>query len=295
MTGLGGRAGRSWTGYAYVAPALLLVGVVVYGGIAYNAYVSSLRWNGISPTHTVVGLANYQTALADPVVRSAYLHAALFAAVTISTQMLLGLGMALLLSRPSRLNPLFTAVLFLPVVMAPAAVSTAFRQILAPDGQLNAALAGAGLSGLRQAWLSDPRLALLSLAAVNIWQWTGLSFVLYQAALTQISVDHLEAAQIDGASLWRTVRHIVVPQLRGTHVTLVVLGLIGSIKTFDLVFLTTGGGPARATELPATYIYQQTVERFNAGYGATLSMLLLAVSVLVTVLQRLPAWVRRRA
>lgn len=289
--GKGQRA--SLLSYGYVAPALLLVGAVVYGGVAYNAYVSTQRWNGISPESESVGLENYVLALTDPVMQSAYVHVAVFAIITIGIQMLLGLGMALLLSRPSRLNPLFTAVLFLPVVMAPAAVSTSFRQLLTPDGPVNQLLSAVGLDALRHAWLADPTFALFTLAAVNIWHWTGLSFVLYQAALTQIDPHHIEAAQIDGASVWRTISSVVVPQLRSTHLTLIVLGIIGSLKTFDLVFLTTGGGPARATEFPATYIYQQTVERFNAGYGATLSMILLAAAVIATLLQRLPGWLRR--
>jgi raffinose/stachyose/melibiose transport system permease protein len=276
-----------------VAPALLLVGAVVYGGIAYNAYVSTRRWNGIAPTSEPVGFENYLLALTDPVVLAAYRHVAVFAVLTIGTQMLLGLALALLLSRESRLNPLYTAVLFLPVVMAPAAVASAFRQLLTPDGPVNRVLDTIGLEAFRNAWLADPSYALVTLAVINIWHWTGLSFVLYQAALTQIDPNQIEAAQIDGASVWRTIASVVVPQLRNTHVTLVVLGIIGSLKTFDLVFLTTGGGPARATEFPATYIYQQTVERFNAGYGATLSMLLLSAAVVVALAQRAPGWLRR--
>lgn len=271
--------------YLYVLPALLLVVGVVYAGVGYNGWVSTLDWNGIAPTHKSAGVGQYLKALQDPIVWAAIWHTLAFALVTIVVQMVLGLMMALLLSDGVRAAGVYRVLMFIPVVMAPAAVSTAFREILQPDGAFNSVLAAVGLGSLGQAWLADSHWALLAVAGVNIWQWTGFSFILYQAALAQVDRDAIEAAQMDGASPWRITRSIIIPQLTGTHATLAVIGLIGALKTFDLVFLTTGGGPSRSTEFLTTYIYEQTVERFNAGYGAALSMILLVVAMALTVAQ----------
>lgn len=271
--------------YLYVLPAVLLVVGVIYAGVGYNGWVSTLEWNGISPTRRSAGLGQYVKALQDPIVWSAIWHTLVFAVVTIVVQMGLGLLMALLLSNGIRAAGVYRVLMFVPVVMAPAAVSTAFREILQPDGAFNGALSAVGLDGLGQAWLADAHWALLAIAGVNIWQWTGFSFILYQAALAQVDRDAIEAAQMDGASPWRIIRSIIIPQLTGTHATLAVIGLIGALKTFDLVYLTTGGGPSRSTEFLTTYIYEQTVDRFNAGYGAALSMILLIVAMTLTVVQ----------
>lgn len=280
-----GHLARNRVPYLYVLPAVLLVVGVVYAGVGYNGWVSTLDWNGIAPTHRSAGIGQYVKALQDPIVWSAIWHTLVFAIITISVQMVLGLLMALLLSGGVRAAGVYRVLMFIPVVMAPAAVSTAFREILQPDGAFNGVLETVGLGSLGQAWLADANWALLAIAGVNIWQWTGFSFILYQAALAQVDRDAIEAAQMDGASPWRIVRSIVIPQLTGTHATLAVIGLIGALKTFDLVFLTTGGGPSRSTEFLTTYIYEQTVERFNAGYGAALSMILLIVAMALTVVQ----------
>ena len=276
---------RHRVAYLYLLPALLLVVGVIYAGVAYNAWVSTLEWNGIAPTWRTVGLDQYAKALQDPIVWSAIWHTLVFAVLTIIVQMVLGLLMALLLSSGIRAGGVYRVLMFVPVVMAPAAISTAFREILQPDGALNSALSTFGLGGLGQAWLADSSWALIAIAGVNVWQWTGFSFILYQAALAQVDRDAIEAAQMDGASPWRIVRSIIVPQLSGTHATLAITGMIGALKTFDLVYLTTGGGPARSTEFLTTYIYEQTVDRFNAGYGAALSMILLLVAMAFTIVQ----------
>jgi len=150
---------------------------------------------------------------------------------------------------------------------------------------VNDALQTVGLGWLQQAWIADPNVALYALAGVNIFQWTGFSFILYQAALSQIDQSSLEAAQLDGAGTWQTIRHIVIPTVRPTHLTLVLTGVIGSLKTFDIVFLITGGGPGRSTEFLTTYIYKQSVMQFHVGYGAALSIVMLLLALILTVVQ----------
>jgi raffinose/stachyose/melibiose transport system permease protein len=284
------RNGAPWrravTPYLYLLPGLILIVGVVYIGIGYTGWVSTLDWNGISDDPVGVGLGNFQQLVADPIFWSAIGHVAVFGVITILVQMALGLLMAVLLSSSSvRAAGIYKVIMFVPVVLAPAVIATAFRQILSPDGQFNELLRSAGLDFLTQAWLADPSWALYALAFINIWQWTGFSFILYQAAISQLDEHIFEAAQIDGANTRDIIGRILIPQLNGTHATLVLVGAIGALKTFDIVYLTTGGGPGGSTEFLTTYIYKQAINQFDAGYSAALSMVLLALSLLFTVAQ----------
>ncbi len=278
--------GRSQlTAYLYLLPALMIIVGVTYFGVFYNGYVSTLDWNGIDPAPKQTGAANYLKIAGDPIFWNSLSHIAVFGAITVIVQMVLGLGLALVFSGPIAGRGIYKALVFIPVVLAPAAISTAFRQFLRPDGQVNDVLQTVGLEWLQQAWIADPNFALYALAGVNIFQWTGFSFILYQAALSQIDQSNLEAAQLDGAGTWQTIRHIVIPTVRPTHLTLALTGVIGSLKTFDIVFLITGGGPGRSTEFLTTYIYKQSVMQFHVGYGAALSIVMLLLALSLTLVQ----------
>lgn len=283
MAGVRTRARiRNWlTALPYVTPALILIGGISYFAVGYNVWLSTLTWDGVSEAKQV-GLANYRALFADPVFWGALRNVAIFGVLTVTIQLALGLLLALVLSNPMWGRGVYKALVFVPVVLAPAAVATAFRQFLRPDGQVNQLLEGIGVTWLQPAWLADPRIALYALVGVNIFQWTGFSFLLYQSALSQVDTHSLEAAQLDGASTLGTIWHVVIPQLKGTHLTLILAGVIGSLKTFDLVFLLTGGGPGRSTEFLTTYIHKQGIVQFHVGYGATLSVVLLLLALLLT-------------
>lgn len=286
------RAGRSRrhprrqiTAYLYILPALIIVVGVVYLGVGYNGWVSTLKWNGIDDNKVFLGLGNYIQLLSDSIFWDSLTHVAIFGVIVVIVQMVVGLTMAFVLAGPVLGRNVYKILIFVPVVLAPAVVSVAFRQILSPTGQFNHLLDSVGLGFLGQAWIADPKFALFALAAINIWQWTGFSFILYQASLSQIDGNLYEAAQIDGASAWRIFRSIVVPQLKGTHATLALLGVIGAIKTFDIVYITTGGGPGRSTEFLTTYIYKEVVNQYDAGYAAALAVVLLLLALILTAIQ----------
>ncbi|MET4703316.1 raffinose/stachyose/melibiose transport system permease protein [Frigoribacterium sp. UYMn621] len=277
---------KHYVPWLYLLPALILIVGVIYVGVGYTGWVSTLEWNGIDDSPKQVGLGNYVKIAADPVFWGAVGHVAVFGVIAILVQMVLGLVMATFLSGDSVFGrPVYKVLIFIPVILAPAAVGTAFREILAPDGQFNQLLQNLGLSGAHTAWLADPNTALFSLAAINIWQWTGFSFLLYQAAIAQIDHNLFEAASIDGASNLKSFRYILLPQLKGTHATLALTGCIGALKTFDIVYLTTGGGPGRSTEFLTTYIYKQVIEQYHAGYSAALSIVLLVLALILTSVQ----------
>nr|WP_281363936.1 sugar ABC transporter permease [Microbacterium immunditiarum] len=199
--------------------------------------------------------------------------------------MAIGLTMAILLTQRVFLSGVIKVIMFVPVVLSSAAIAVSFRELLGADGMLNQVLRAIGLGGLAQPWLAQTSTALYAIALITVWATAGLNFILYQAALSQIDEDTIEAAQLDGAGKFRIVRSVIFPQLAGTHATLILLGVIGALRMFDIVFLTTRGGPAGATEFLATYIYRQTIDVFNAGYASALSILLLLIALVLTVVQ----------
>ena len=271
--------------YLYVIPLFVLVGGLILYAVAYTFEISFYDWNGFSANRTWVGIDNYKEIVQDPVVHQVLVNSVIYALATIFIQMFLGLFLAILLTLKVRFKTLYKVIFFLPVVTAPAVVSYVFRQIYSANGQLNQLLEMLGLGGLTQVWLADPGFALGSVIAINIWQWTGFSFIMYMAALTVIDPDLYEAATIDGASFFQIMRDITFPMLRSTHFTLMILGAIGALKTFDLVWLTTQGGPGRATELMSTYIFKKGVLEFSAGYSAALSIVLLLFALTLTIIQ----------
>ncbi len=277
------RQGRL-VGYLFIAPALLVVLAVVYYGVGYTLRISTLDWDGISADPESVGLGNYTRLLQDAYFWDSLQHMAVFSS-TILIQMVLGFAFAVLLHSRIRGKGVYKSLVFLPVVLSPAVMAPVFRRILDADGEVNSVLSAMGLGMLSHPWLADPSTALYALIAINVWQWTGFSFLLYYAGLTQLNKDVLEAARLDGASTLRILVGIVLPLMRGTSLTLVILGVIGTVKTFDIPYLVTGGGPARSTDFLATYIYQQGVTNFHAGYGAALTVVLVGLSLLLTLWQ----------
>jgi ABC-type sugar transport system permease subunit len=134
-------------------------------------------------------------------------------------------------------------------------------------------------------WLGSPQLVLLSVATVNIWQWTGFSMLLCLAAVQDIPGELREAAALDGASYWATARYVLLPLLTPATATLLILGLIGSLQTFTLVFVMTKGGPANASQVLGTYIYQKSFVEGNFGYGSAMSVVLLVITLVLTICQ----------
>lgn len=278
---------RSWTNYLYIVPIFLFILGIMYFAIFYNLYVSTLNWDGLSPESAFIGAQNFVRIFTrDPIFYTTLRNTVIFAILTIVIQMVLGLSIALLLKTRTYFKTLYKLVFFLPVVLAPSVVSYIFRHIFdANGGELNQFFIALHLPSLALSWLADPRLALYALVAINIWQWTGFSFIMYFAALTIIDESLYEAARIDGANTFQIIWRITFPLLRSTNFSLVILGVVGALKTFDIIWLTTGGGPGRSTEFLSTYIYKKTILEYNAGYSSALSITLLVIALIITIIQ----------
>ncbi|WP_433362372.1 carbohydrate ABC transporter permease [Actinoplanes sp. CA-142083] len=287
----GGRPGRRGPrrppGLPWILPALVLSVGLIYYGIAYTGYISTLNWDGISPGPESVGGKNYTRIFHDPVFWTAVRHTVVFFVVTFAIQTILGLAFAVMAHSRLRLAGLYKVIVFIPVVLAPAIMAPVFRHMFAPDGELNAVLSHVGLGSLAQPWIGQTSTALPVIMFITIWEWTGVTFVLYYAAMTQVDPSVLEAARMDGAGNWRTLRSIIWPELRGTTIALAILGAIGALKTFDVPYLVTIGGPNYATEFLGTYIYRQTIPLAHVGYGAALSIILLVVALIMALVLQL--------
>ena len=274
------------TPYLYVLPALLFVGGFLYYGIGFNINISGYEWNGLSANRTPVGLDNYRRLLTDTIFLKAFGNTMLFAVLTIPLQMYLALRLATLLSAPIRFRGFFQAVIILPSITAPAIVALVARRVFdARAGEMNALLDLVGLDGLQQAWLANPSTVLFALMVAHVWQWTGFGYILYYSALSLVGREVIESATIDGASNRQMFWRIVVPLVKPTHWALAILGVIQTLKLFEIVYLTTRGGPGRASEVVSTFLFKAGLLDLQAGYSAAVAVVVVIVSLALTVAQ----------
>lgn len=280
------RCGVNLEAYLFILPILFLFAVFVVYPIAFNGYYSFFKWNGMSANKQFIGTANYIKLFKDPVFVKILSNFFIFAVITIISQAALGITFAFILVRKVKLSTLFRTLIYLPVAITPTIVGNVFSRIYETNqGDLNMLLRSLHLDVLTQQWLADPKIALYAIAAVNIWQWTGYSMLMYYANMLNIPDDVYEAAVIDGASSFQQFFHISLPLLRSTHFTLFVMGALGSLKCFDLPFILTNGGPNHATEFFSTYIYSKSFINFDQGMSSTIVIVLIALALIITIAQ----------
>lgn len=271
------------SGLPWILPALVVSGGLIYYCIGYTGWISTLDWNGVSLDRRSVGLGNYNRLFQDPVFWKSLWHTALFFLTTTVGQIVLGLLFAVLLHSRVRMAVIYKVIVFVPVVLAPATMAPVFRQIYAPEGTLNGLLHGIGLGGVAEPWLAQPGTALAVVISIQIWASTGVAFILYFAAISQIDPEVIEAARMDGAGNIRVITSIIWPSVRGTTLALITLSAIASLNTFDVPYLVTNGGPNYATEFLGTFIYRISVPQSAVGYGAAISIMLLVLATAMAV------------
>ena len=271
---------------SYILPSFIFITVFFFYPIGYIFGISFLEWNGISQNKSFIGLDNYKNFFTDPIAMKSLGNQILWGIITILSQMFLGLTMAILLRSQAKFKIFYKLIFFLPNIISVAVVAYVFNKIYDNNfGELNYFLDSIKLNFLQHPWLGDPDTALYCLMIANIWQWTGFSFLLYHAGMTQINEELYESARIDGANIFNIVRNIVIPLLKPTHIALLILGVIGTLKTFDIIYLTTRGGPARSTEFLSTYIFQKGILEFKASYASTMALMIVLIALVITVLQ----------
>lgn len=273
---------RLWA-YLYIAPLMLFIFVYMLYPIIFNFKNSFFEWNGFGPNEAFIGLQNYIDLFKDPVFFTVLKNFVIFGAVTVFMQAFFGLIFAVLLQNKFAGRDLIKAIMFMPAVLSAVVIGNIFFRILEPNtGILNSFLK---LFGMNVVLLGDMRFALWTIIVVQIWQWTGYSMTMYYAGIQSIPTEMYEAAQLDGAGWWKILFKITFPMLRGTTYGLTILGIIGVLKTFDLPYTMTKGGPAESTQFFSTYMYDVTFNQYKQGYACALAVIMFLIALIVTIIQ----------
>ncbi|KJC40586.1 hypothetical protein UB31_27120 [Bradyrhizobium sp. LTSP849] len=260
---------------------LAVFAVFVGYPIAYTVVLSLYEWNGMTPTKTFVGLANYEYMLQDRYFYTALFNNLKWLAVTLVFPVCLGLVIAY--SLRARILPfptLVRTVMFFPVTMSLISVGLMFLLILNPlFGAFDTLLQSIGLGGLVMEWFGDYRVALYTLTVVSGWAFTGMPMIFYFAGLGDVPKDTFDAARIEGAGHPRMLVQIALPQLRPVTAVVVMLTIFESLRAFDLIAVMTKGAPFGTTNVLGYLVYLESFWNGRFGYGAALSVAILAVSV----------------
>jgi ABC-type sugar transport system permease subunit len=265
--------------FLFLLPALLLVGLTFLYPL-YSLVRMSL-FQSLGDLSLYVGFDNYALVLSDPLFRTSVRNN-LVLMTCVPIMIAIALGLALLLYEQRRAAPLYRFFLFTPYIISITVSGIAFSAMLTKNGALNQMLAAVGLGFLRQDWLGDPRIALLSVGAVIVWRESVLGVVLFVARLLSLSTEPLEAAMVDGASRWRAHWSITLPQMRGIIGFFAITSVITvAVWTFSYVFVMTNGGPGNATMTADLYIYQNAfaVAQMNLAAAAASVVLVAAIAV----------------
>ena len=277
---------NNWAAYLFILPLILLSFVMIYYCIIRTVMTSFTDWNGMSDTMNFVGLKNYAKLVKDKTFWTSVVNNIIFFFGTVFVQAGVGFLIAVLLKKKLPGSNMFKAVYFMPIAMATSITTAIFKIIMDPtNGSLNNFLRAIHLDMFAVSWLGDKRYALLSVIIVNIFQWMGFSMITYYAGLMALPDDVYEAAKIDGAGFWRTTVSVTFPMLKGTTNVLLILGIVGSLKTFDIVKLLTDGGPGRSTTVLNTYLYEKAFKDFNAGGAAAIGVAILIIAMIMSFLQ----------
>jgi raffinose/stachyose/melibiose transport system permease protein len=284
-----GRKARGWLGWLFALPALVMYAVFVLKPLAGAINYSFFSWNGIGPA-TWVGLGNYIQVLTEPQLLSSIGHALILIVFFTVIPVGLGLIIATLIRelRSKWFGRLAQTLLFIPYVVPGAAAGVAWQWMYAPNGAVNQFLKAIGLGALARPWLGDFTWALPAVGVIGPWINLGFCIILLMSGIGKIPVDLFEAARLDGAGFVRIFRSVVLPGLRQEIGVCVTLTVIAALASFDIVFMTTQGGPGYATMVPGVAVYQLGFTQSQVGLASALGLVLaILVLVIVLPLQRL--------
>ena len=272
--------------YGLLAPSLFGVVTFLLLPILVVIWLSLYRWDLLGPLH-YVGLANWRSVLTDSDFANSLMVTAIFVAIVVPTQTVLGLLVASMLARLLPGTSFFRTVFVLPWICAPLAIAVLWRWILAPTDGAIATLLGHSIE-----WLSDPTFALPLVSAVVIWMNVGYNSLSFLAGLLAIPNEIHAAARTDGANAWQRFWRITLPMLRPTMFFVLVTGIVSTAQVFDTVYALTDGGPGGSTDLVAHRIYAEAFGSAAIGRASVMAVVLFVILVGITIVQHL--YFRRR-
>lgn len=283
VTKLTSRAG--WRDLAFFfGPLFLMYTVYYFFSSGFLLYASFQRLSIALTNGRFVGFQNFYLLLSDPRFLNAFMNNMIFAAASVIAGLTIGFFIAVALSTGVRGKAFFYAVFLLPALMPLALVASVFRTMLETRfGAVNVFLTDVGLQAFTQEWLINPPLA-YGVVIILFVYLIGLPVLYYTANLATINTSLLESAVLDGAKTWRLLVEILFPLMKGTHRTIVISTLLTSFRAFDVVFFSTGGGPAGTTEITGTYVYDFSTSGTNVGYGASAAVTVLVLTLLLSAI-----------
>ncbi|WND34444.1 sugar ABC transporter permease [Streptomyces sp. BB1-1-1] len=267
----------------FMAPAVLLVSLFLLAPFAWTLYRSLFSDTRTSP---FAWFDNYALFASDPALFRSIQNTLLWVVGTVALPFVLGLAIACM-TGSSRLSRLARLCVVLPYALSGSAVAVVWNFMLTTDGAVNQVLNGVGLGSLAQGWLLTWPGNTLVMILANAWQATGVAVILFLVGLQSIPPETLEAGSLDGAGGWQQFRHIVLPQLRPVSIIVIGMSLVNGLKSFDLIWVLTQGGPGRATETLAVSMYNETFLELRPGAGA-------AIAVVLTVIVLAASWLYLR-
>jgi raffinose/stachyose/melibiose transport system permease protein len=272
-----------------VLPALIMYGAFVLVPLLMTVQYSTLKWNGIGKSE-FVGIDNYVKVLTDPallgIIGNAFKLIFFFSVIPVALGLLVASLIRRVASGPT--GAIARTVLFLPQVIPLVAAGIVWRLMLSRDGLINQFLTSIGLGGITRAWLADFDLALPAVGVIGVWVLIGLCSILLLTGMSKIDVALYEAARIDGATAWQEFRSITVPSLRYEIGVCITVTVIASLAAFDIIYISTLGGPGTATTVPGLEIYRLAFFGRQVGLASALAVVLvLLVLVAVWPIQRL--------
>lgn len=265
----------------FFIPSLVLY-VIFFALPTFSSFYFSLtRWSLFDSTF--IGFDNFVQFFSDPQLYTSFIHTLIYAFLTSATKVVVGFLLALLLTAPIVGRGYLRAVIFFPVLLSTIGVGIMFKSLLDPfHGMVNAVL---GFFHLPQpGWFTDPNLALYTIAGVDIWKGIGIATLIFMAGIVAIPHEYFEAARIDGAGALKIVRQITIPLTRGATATVIILSLIGGLRSFEIIWATTGGGPGFTSDVLASVIYKQYQAGFFGLSTAGNVVLFLLVAVIMVPL-----------
>lgn len=276
---------RSLQIFVFLLPAILLVAIFVYIFLGGSVWASLTNWKGLGGFGHFVGLKNYiKLFTKDHVFMKSLRNTLVLSAIFIGITVPLGLFNAILLDLGLKGRRTFRMIYLIPLSFSFVVSATMWVWMYAPEsGAINSLLRILHLDALTQPWLTSSKQSILSLAIIYIWQFSGFATLVYYAGISRTPQELIEAALVDGVSTFQKYWSIVIPLQKPATITTLVLLLMYSLRVFDLVWLTTGGGPGYSSEILATYMWKVAFNRNQFAYGAAIGIFMFLFSMAIII------------
>jgi ABC-type sugar transport system permease subunit len=278
------KLNKGYLPYLMVSPYLLHLLVFAAFPVVFSIVLTFFNWNIISPMEWN-GLGNWKHVISDRLFWKSIYNTLKFLSVHIPLQIIIALALAEVLNQKIKLRSFFRAAFFMPVVISGVVVTIMWQQLLGyENGIINQLLVSVGLG--KVGWLTDPDVAMISIALMATWKNVGLYVILFLVGLQTVPKQYYEAADLEGASHWQKFTRITIPMINPTIFMVMVLSTLGGFSLFIEPYIMTGGGPMNSTLSSVLYIYKEAFEYYHMGYSATLGLFFALMIVLVVIIQK---------